>query len=58
MKHFTVLTYNCQGLNNHFKCRKLFLWLKQQKGDGILPQETYCTEKLVPRFSRVTGEVK
>ena len=48
MKYFTVLTYNCRGLNNHFKRRKLFLWLKQQKCDVILLQETYCTEKLVP----------
>ena len=48
MKDFTVLTYNCRGLNNHFKRRKLFLWLKQQKCDVILLQETFCTEKLIP----------
>ena len=50
MINLNVITYNCRGLNNHSKRRNLFFWLKKQKFDIILLQETYCTAKLEPFF--------
>ena len=43
-----ILSYNCRGLNNYAKRRKLFSWFENQKLDIIMLQETFCTDKLEP----------
>ena len=45
-----LLSYNCRGLNDHVKRRRLLLWLKEQEVDVIFLQETFCTQKLEPFF--------
>ena len=45
-----LLSYNCRGLNDHVKRRRLLLWLKEQDVDIIFLQETFCTQKLEPFF--------
>ena len=41
---FDILHFNCGGLNNYIKRRELFSWIKDQKVDIVLLQETFCTK--------------
>ena len=54
-----ILSYNCRGLHDHVKRRKLFLWFQDQKIDIVMLQETFCTPKLEP-YLRASwdGEVR
>ena len=45
MDKLTLLTYNCRGLNDAEKRKKLYLWLNDQNCDIICLQETFCTVK-------------
>ena len=43
-----ILTLNVRGLNDISKRHNIYQWIKDQKSDIILLQETYCTKKLEP----------
>ena len=58
-QEFKILSYNCHGLNDYAKRRKLFSWFESQTLDIIMLQETFCTDKLEP-YMRASwkGKVK
>ena len=41
-----IMTLNVRGLHNRTKRHNIFQWIKDNKCDIALLQETYCTEKL------------
>lgn len=58
MKKLHILTVNSQGLGDKQKRGRFYLWVKQQKGNIILVQETHFTKSTVPYVkSEWKGEV-
>ena len=47
-----VITLNVRGLLNANKRRKVFAWIKKQKCDITLLQETHCVKSKQDKFSR------